>query len=118
MLSKQTQENLNVGPDGFRAGRIFLLSFLCLNHEATDGVSIGPKGIFLRSPNLGGHSKIPVTQAEEMMQKMRLFIKYLVVKMQGNGKSPSKFLKVGHEPSWWRQIFFFTPIFGKIHDRI
>ena len=29
MLSKQTKENRNVGPDGFRAGRIFLLSFLC-----------------------------------------------------------------------------------------
>ena len=47
MLSKQTKENRNVGPDGFRAGRIFfVLSFLCFNHEATDGVSIGPKGIF------------------------------------------------------------------------
>lgn len=69
------------------------------------------QGYFLRSPNLGGHPKIPLTQAQEMMQKMRLFIKYLVVKMQGNQKSPSKFLKVGHETSWWLQIFYFHPDF-------
>ena len=73
------------------------------------------QGYFLRSPNLGGHPKIPVTQAEEMMQMMRLFSKYLVVKMQGNQKSLPSFWKLDMNLAGGFKCFLFSPrLLGKL----